>query len=58
MTDPVTISYLRLPHGEGLPLPAQQTQHAAGADLLAAIGNDDELEIAPGARALVPCGSP
>jgi dUTP pyrophosphatase len=56
MTSPLTISYLRLPHGEGLPLPSQQTQHAAGADLLAAIGADDELEIAPGARELVPCG--
>jgi dUTP pyrophosphatase len=56
MQNPVTVAYLRLPHGEGLPLPAQQTQHAAGADLVAAIGADDELEIAPGARALVPCG--
>jgi len=56
MSDPLTISYLCLPHGEGLPLPAQQTQHAAGADLLAAVADDDELEIAPGARALVPCG--
>jgi dUTP pyrophosphatase len=56
MTEQLTIAYLRLPHGEGLPLPAQQTMHAAGADLLAAISADDELELAPGARALVPCG--
>lgn len=56
MTNQLTIAYLRLPHGQGLPLPAQQTQHAAGADLLAAIGTDDELELAPGTRALVPCG--
>jgi len=56
MPDRLAISYLRLPHGEGLPLPSQQTEYAAGADLLAAIGANDELEIAPGARELVPCG--
>jgi dUTP pyrophosphatase len=50
------IAYLRLPHGVGLPLPAQQTAGSAGADLVAAIPVGDELEIAPTARALVPCG--
>ena len=57
MTDLVLpISLRRLPHGEGLPLPALQTAHAAGADLLAAIGQEQEIEIAPGGWTLVPCG--
>jgi dUTP pyrophosphatase len=56
MPEPLTIAYRRLPHGGDLPLPQPQSAHAAGADLLAAIGADDEVEIAPGARALVPCG--
>jgi dUTP pyrophosphatase len=42
----------RLPHGEGLPLPAYATEGAAGMDLLAATA----LTIPPGARALVPTG--
>ncbi len=45
-----------LPHGEGLPLPAYQTAHAAGLDLLAAVAEDKPLTIAPGKRALVPTG--
>jgi dUTP pyrophosphatase len=45
-----------LPHGEGLPLPQPQTLHAAGADLVAAVTTGGEIEIEPGARALVPCG--
>jgi len=46
----------RLPHGYDLPLPAYQTAHAAGADLLAAVPDDAPLTIAPGSRALVPTG--
>ena len=42
----------RLPHGEGLPLPAYATEGAAGMDLLAAAA----LTIPPGGRALVPTG--
>lgn len=42
------------PHGEGLPLPAYETDAAAGMDLRAAI--DTPLELAPGERALVPAG--
>lgn len=53
---PLAIAYLRLPHGAGLPVPAPQTALSAGADLVAAIGADDEVELPPGARALVPCG--
>lgn len=42
----------RLPHAEGLPLPAYATPGAAGMDLLAA----QAMEIPPGGRALVPTG--
>ena len=56
MTEQLAIAFRRLPHGLGLPLPARQTAGAAGADLFAAIGDEAEVEIAPGARALVPCG--
>jgi dUTP pyrophosphatase len=44
----------RLPHGQGLELPAYQTPLAAGLDLRAAVA--DELVLAPGARAAVPTG--
>jgi len=47
---------LRLPHGDGLPLPEYQTEHAAGFDLLAAVGADAPLVLSPGARAAVPTG--
>jgi dUTP pyrophosphatase len=52
----VTVEIMRLPHGEGLPLPAYQTAHAAGVDLVAAVPEDAPLTLAPGARALVPTG--
>jgi len=52
----VTVKILRLPHGEGLPLPAARSAGAAGHDLAAAIPADHPLVIAPGARALVPTG--
>jgi dUTP pyrophosphatase len=51
---PVRVALKRLPEGEGLPLPSYMTDHAAGADLYAAIG--EELTLLPGARALVPTG--
>lgn len=47
---------VRLPHAVGLPLPAYQTDGAAGMDLLAAIPEDAPLEIAPLGRVLVPTG--
>jgi dUTP pyrophosphatase len=50
----VTIAVKRLPHAEGLPLPAYATAGAAGFDLLAAV--DTPLVIPPGGRALVPTG--
>ena len=45
-----------LPHGEGLPLPARQSEGASGLDLAAALAPGAALVIAPGARALVPTG--
>ena len=48
------ISVRRLPHAEGLELPAYATSGAAGMDLLAAVV--EPLTILPGARALVPTG--
>ncbi len=53
----MTIVHLkRLPHGEGLPLPAYHSAHAAGLDLLAAIEPHTKVVIEPGARELVPTG--
>jgi dUTP pyrophosphatase len=52
----VKVDIRRLPHGEGLALPAYQTAHAAGLDLLAAVPEDAPLVLSPGARALVPTG--
>ncbi len=43
-------------HARGLPLPAYQTQDAAGLDLLAALDVQSPMTLAPGARALVPTG--
>ncbi|MBY0447141.1 MAG: dUTP diphosphatase [Hyphomonadaceae bacterium] len=45
-----------LPHGEGLPLPAYETQLAAGMDLRAAVPQDAPKRLAPGERALIPTG--
>jgi dUTP pyrophosphatase len=50
------VKILVLPHGRGLPLPSYQTALAAGLDLTAALSPDAPLSLAPGARALVPCG--
>lgn len=49
-----TVLLQRLPHGADLPLPAYETEGAAGLDLRAAIG--EAVTLAPGARALVPTG--
>ena len=47
---------LRLPHGEGLKLPAYQTGHAAGFDLIAAVTENEPLMLSAGARGAVPTG--
>lgn len=52
----ITVEIQRLPHAEGLALPAYQTAHAAGLDLLAAVPDDKPLTMQPGQRALVPTG--
>lgn len=50
------IAVLRLPHAEGLPLPAYETAGSAGMDLRAAVPEDEPLTLRPGARAMVPTG--
>ncbi len=52
----VTVQITRLPHGQDLPLPAYQSEGAAGLDLLAAVGWDTPLTLLPGSRSLVPTG--
>jgi dUTP pyrophosphatase len=54
VSDPLVVPVRVLPHGEGLPLPARATADAAGFDLRAAV--EVAVEIAPGRRALIPCG--
>ena len=51
-----SIQILRLPHSEGLPLPAYETEGSAGMDLRAAVPEDQPMTLAPGQRALVPTG--
>jgi dUTP pyrophosphatase len=46
----------RLPHGADLPLPAYQTEGAAGLDLVAAVPTGAPVRIAPGERAMIPTG--
>jgi dUTP pyrophosphatase len=55
-TTGVTLRVLRLPHGEGLPLPIYHSEHAAGLDVVAGVPEDAPVELAPGARALIPTG--
>jgi dUTP diphosphatase len=50
----VRVAVVRLPQGEGLPIPDYMSAHAAGADLCAAVR--EQLTLLPGARALVPTG--
>ncbi len=51
-----TVPIVRLPHGEGLPLPAYETAQAAGMDLRAAVPDDEPLVLRPGDRFPVPTG--
>ena len=52
MTDRIAVQLKRLPHGEGLALPAYATDGAAGMDVLAA----EDATIAPGQRHAVATG--
>lgn len=55
MTEPtIAVRILRLPHSEGLPLPAYETHGAAGMDVRAAVGQP--LTLPRGEIALVPTG--
>lgn len=51
-----TLGVVRLPHADGLELPAYETAGAAGMDLRAAVPEDRPLMLMPGKRALVPTG--
>ena len=51
-----TLKILRLPHAEGLALPAYETTGSAGMDLRAAVAEDAPVTLEPGQRALVPTG--
>jgi dUTP pyrophosphatase len=50
------IAVRRLAHNLDLPLPAYETEHAAGMDLRAAAPDDAPITLAPGGRALIPTG--
>jgi dUTP pyrophosphatase len=52
----VEVRIVRLPHAADLPLPAYQSELAAGLDLLAAVPADAPAVIAPGGRAPIPTG--
>jgi dUTP pyrophosphatase len=52
----IKIDIRQLPHGQGLALPAYQSAHAAGLDLLAAVPDAAPIILAPGKHALVPTG--
>jgi dUTP pyrophosphatase len=56
LNQPIQVNIRQLPHAEGLPLPAYQTAHAAGLDLLAAVPESAPLALAPGKHAMVPTG--
>ena len=52
----ITIGYHRLPHSEGLQLPAYASEDASGMDLVAALPAGEEVVLAPGSRALIATG--
>jgi dUTP pyrophosphatase len=51
-----TVPITRLPHAEGIPLPAYETAQAAGMDLRAAVPEGEPLVLRPGDRHPVPTG--
>jgi dUTP pyrophosphatase len=51
----LSLPIVKLAHAADLPLPAYQSEGAAGLDLMAALGRES-LVIPPGGRALVPTG--
>ncbi len=51
-----TVRVERLPHAEGLALPAYETTGSAGMDLRAAVAEFEPIVLAPGERRLIPTG--
>jgi dUTP pyrophosphatase len=56
MSGAIRIDVQQLPHAEGLALPAYQSSHAAGLDLLAAVPEQTPMVLAPGQHAMIPTG--
>ena len=52
----IQVQVMRLPHGSDLPIPAYQSEFAAGLDLVAAVPAEAPVIIAPGQRAIIPTG--
>jgi dUTP diphosphatase len=52
----LNVSFTRLPHAAGLPVPVYETEGAAGVDLIAALPDTEPLLIAPKGWAAVPTG--
>lgn len=52
----IELPVVRLPHAADLPLPAYQTAHAAGLDLLAAVPADAPVVLEPRAYGVIPTG--
>jgi dUTP pyrophosphatase len=52
----IEVRMMRLPHAADLPLPAYQSELAAGLDLVAAVPADAPVILAPGERAAIPTG--
>ncbi len=56
MSSSIRIDIRQLPHADGLALPAYQSAHAAGLDLLAAVPEGAPIILAAGKHALIPTG--
>ncbi len=54
MSETIEVKFRQLPHGQGIDMPAYQSEHAAGMDLHAAVEADRVIE--PGQIQLIPCG--
>ncbi len=53
---PLTVNVVQLPHAKGLPLPAYQTDDAAGMDLIAALADGQDVILRGGQHAMIPTG--
>ncbi|MFH1709512.1 MAG: dUTP diphosphatase [bacterium] len=54
MSKRLSVKILRLPHGDGVPLPKYMSHSASGMDIYAAV--EGEITLKPGERRLVPTG--